>query len=93
MNKDLLLIISGEMAGGGGCYNLRIQQFANYINQTNQFGIKAITSHVPIFDQNILARCKGILVQRPFQPMPWLKNYRELQPKFGYKISFDVDDA
>lgn len=93
MIKDTILIISGEQGSGGGCWNLRINQFANYINQTNQFGIKAITSHIPIFDQNILARCRGILVQRPFQPMPWLKNYKELQPKFGYKMTFEVDDA
>lgn len=93
MNKDIILIVSGEMASGGGCYNLRIQQFVNYINQTNQFGIKCIVSPMPIFDPNVLARCRGILVQRPFQPMPWLKNYRELQPKYGYKITFEVDDA
>ena len=49
MNKDLILIISGEMASSGGCYNLRIQQFANYINQTNQYQTKVITSHIPIF--------------------------------------------
>lgn len=93
MNKDTILIISGEMASGGGCYNLRIQQFANYINQTNQFGIKVIVSHIPIFDTNVLAACRGILVQRPFSPIPWLKHYRELQPKFGYKLAFEVDDA
>ena len=93
MNKDLILIISGEMASSGGCYNLRIQQFANYINQTNQYQTRVIVSHIPIFDANILARCKGILVQRPFSPMPWLKNYKELQPKYQYKMTFEVDDA
>lgn len=93
MNKDLILIISPEQGSGGGCWNLRINQFANYINQTNQFQTKVITSPVPIFDNNILQLCKGILVQRPFQPMPWIKNYKELQPKFGYKLSFEVDDA
>lgn len=93
MNKDIILIISEEMAGGGGCYNLRIQQIVNYINQTNMFGVKAIVSHIPIFDGNILARTKGILIQRPFHPMPWLKNYRELQPKYMYKITFELDDA
>lgn len=93
MNKDLILVISGEMSGGGGCYNLRIQQFANYINQTNMFNTKVLISPMPIFDGNVLARCKGILIQRPFSPMPWIKNYKELQPRFGYKISFEVDDA
>lgn len=93
MNKDIILIISNEQGGGGGCYNLRVQQFANYINQTNQFGLKVVTSPIPIFDGALLSRCRGILVQRPFQPMPWIKNYKELQPKFGYKLSFEVDDA
>jgi hypothetical protein len=93
MNKDIILVISFEMASSGGCYNLRIQQFVNYINQTNQFGVKCIVSPLPIFDPNVLSRCRGILVQRPFQPMPWLKNYRELQPKYKYKMGFEVDDA
>lgn len=93
MNKDLILIISNEMASSGGCYNLRIQQFANYLNQTNQFQTKVIVSHIPIFDGNLLNQCKGILVQRPFSPMPWLKNYKELQPKYQYKMTFEVDDA
>jgi hypothetical protein len=93
MTKNIVLIISGEMASSGGCYNLRIQQIANYINQTNQFQTKVITSPIPIFDGNLLAQCKGILVQRPFVPMPWLKNYKELQPKYGYKMSFEVDDC
>lgn len=92
--KDTILIISGEMAGGGGCYNLRIQQFANYINQTNMFATKVVVSPIPIFDGNFLSTVKGILVQRPFGGvLPWLKEYKNLQPKFLYKMSFEVDDA
>ena len=94
MNKDIILIISPEQGGGGGCWNLRINQFANYINQTQQFQTKVITSPIPIFDGNILNQCKGILVQRPFNiVLPWLKEYKNLQPKYNYKMVFEVDDA
>ena len=93
MNKDIILVISGEQGSGGGCWALRINQIANYINQSVQFQTKVITSPTPIFDGNLLQQCKGILVQRPFSPMPWLKNYKELQAKYGYKLSFECDDA
>jgi hypothetical protein len=93
MNKDTILIITNELGSGGGCFALRIQQFANYINLSKEYNTKVIVSHIPIFDANLLNVCRGILIQRPFQPMPWIKNYRELQPKYGYKMAFEVDDG
>lgn len=92
MNKDLILCISPEWCAGGCCV-LRVQQNVNYINQNWQsFGVKIIMSPEPIFDQNILARCRCIFVQRPFGYMPWLKNYKELQPKYMYSIVGETDD-
>lgn len=92
MNKDLIICISPEWCGGG-CGVLRVQHNVNYINQNPQkFGLKVIMSPVPIFDQNLLQHTRCIFVQRPFSSMPWLKNYKELQPKFGYSIVGEVDD-
>lgn len=92
MTKDLIICISPEWCGGG-CGVLRVQHNVNYINQNPQkFGVKVIMTPVPIFDQNLLLQARCIFVQRPFSPMPWLKNYKELQPKFGYSIVGEVDD-
>ena len=92
MEKDIILAISPEWMSGG-CGVLRIQQNVNYINQNWQrLGVKIIMSPEPIFDGNILSKCRCVLVQRPFHPMPWLKNYKELQPKYGYSIVGEVDD-
>jgi hypothetical protein len=91
-NKDIILCISPEWMGGG-CGVLRVQQNVNYINQNHQhFGVKIIMTPVPIFDQNILNITRCIFVQRPFQPMPWLKEYKNLQSKFGFSIVGEVDD-
>lgn len=92
MNKDLIIAISPEWMSGG-CGVLRMQQNVDYINQNCQtFGVKIILTPVPIFDPNILMQTRSILIQRPFSPMPWLKNYKELQPKYGYSITGEVDD-
>ena len=91
-NKDLILCISPEWTSGG-CGVLRVQQNVNYINQNWQrFGVKIIMSPIPIFDQNLLMQARCIFVQRPFGPMPWLKSYKELQPKFGFSIVGECDD-
>lgn len=95
MEKDLILAISPEQGSGGGCWYHRIATMANYINATPQFKTKVITSPVPIFDGNVLARCKCVLFQRPCndQILSWLKRYRELQPRFGYSCVGEIDDA
>ena len=92
MNKELILCISPEWMGGG-CGVLRVQQTANYINQNHKaFGVKIIVSPEPIFDNDILSKCRCIYIQRPFGPWDWIKRYRELQPKYGYGIVGEVDD-
>lgn len=92
MNKDLIICISPEWCAGG-CAVLRVQQNVNYINQNWQrFGVKIIMTPEPIFDTNLLARVRCIFVQRPFNNMPWIKSYKELQPKYGYSIVGEVDD-
>ena len=93
MNKDIILIISGEQGGGGGCFYHRVATIANHINATPQYGTKVVVSPMPIFDGNMLERTRCVLVQRPINPMPWIKNYKELQPKFGYSICGEIDDA
>lgn len=95
MNKDIVLAISPEMGGSGGCFWHRIMTMANYLNANACFNTKVITSPIPIFDGSLLARCKCILFQRPCsqQMLDWIKRYKELQPKFLYSCVAEIDDA
>lgn len=93
-NKDLILAISPELGSGGGCVWHRFATMANHLNATPQYNTKVILSPMPIFDANVLVRCRCILFQRPVQPaiIEWLKRYKELQPKFGYSCVGEIDD-
>ena len=95
MLKDIILAISPEMGGSGGCWFHRIATMANHINANACFNTKVITSPIPIFDANLLARCKCILFQRPCsqQMLDWIKRYKELQPRFLYSCVAEIDDA
>jgi hypothetical protein len=93
VNKNLIIAISQEQGSGGGCWYHRIATIANHINASPKYGTKVIETPIPIFDSNLLAQTKCVLIQRPTCPMPWLKNYKELQPKFGYSICSEIDDA
>ena len=88
-NKDIILCISPEWMGGG-CGVLRVQQNVNYINQNHQhLGAKVIMTPVPIFDANLLNVVRCVFVQRPFGPMPWLKEYKNFLNRFClYRILY-----
>ena len=92
MNKDIILIITPELGGGGGCYFYRINLMANYINSNPSFNTKVIVSCMPLFDADLLMRTKAVLIQRPMSTMPFIRTYRELAPKYSYKIVGEVDD-
>lgn len=94
-NKNIILAVTPEMGGGGGCYWHRIQTIANHINATPKFGTKVIVTPMAIYDPNILAQTKCVLFQRPSSPiiLDWIKRYKELQPKYLYSCVGEIDDA
>ena len=92
MEKDIVLAISPEQGGGGGCWYHRVEQIGTFLNENPQYRTKFVMTPVPIFDPNLMGSVKCVFIQRPFSPMPWIKNYRELQPKYGYSLVFDVVD-
>lgn len=57
-------------------------------------GVTPIIMPVFTFDPNVLAHCKSIVFQRPVSPMhcEMIQRYKSLQPKFGYKMVFEIDD-
>lgn len=48
----------------------------------------------PIFDDNILATTRAIVIQRAYtsQMLAIVAKYHDLKEKYGYKIVYDVDD-
>jgi hypothetical protein len=93
MNKDIILAISPEQGQSGGCWYHRIATIADCLNANKEYGTKVITTPTAIFDSQLLERVRCVFVQRPVWPAPWLKNYKELQPKYGYSIVSEFDDA
>lgn len=94
MNKPVILVITPEMGGGGGCFYHRIATLANHINATPQYNTKVVVTPFPIMDTNLLANTRCILFQRPVigAILEWIKRYKELQPKFGYSLVGELDD-
>lgn len=94
INKNIILAVSPEQGSGGGCWFHRIATMATHLNACAQYNTKVVITPTPIFDANLLAQCRCILLQRPVTPfmLEWAKTYRQLQPKFGYSIVGEIDD-
>ena len=57
-------------------------------------GVEPILLPFPTFDPALLSCAKSIVIQRPCvgTDIDLLKRYKELQPKFGYKLVGEFDD-
>lgn len=65
-----------------------------YYGGHDHFGFVPVLAPLPIFEPAWLARTKTIVFQRPVSTYDrdLVKQYKALQPKFGYKMAFEVDD-
>lgn len=88
--KNIALIYVGD---NSGCSHVRLRYNAMYFDGIDT-GVIPIVMPVFTFDPNILAHCKSIVFQRPVSPthVEIVKRYRALQPKYGYKMVFELDD-
>lgn len=78
-----------------GCSHVRLRwPFNHIIANSEKYNINVIFSVQPIFDENILANTRTIICQRFVTPIDRdiIKRYKALQPKFGYKLVFELDD-
>lgn len=57
-------------------------------------GVIPIIMPIFTFDPNLLAHSKSIVFQRPVSKVHTdvVKRYKALQPKYGYKMVFEIDD-
>lgn len=76
-----------------GCSHVRLRYNSEYING-HDIGVTPVLLPIFTFDPQILARAKSIVIQRPMTDtdVNILTRYKELQPKFGYKLVGEFDD-
>lgn len=90
--KDLVIIYAKDTSG---CSHVRLRYNMEYINGINN-GINPIILNIPhyTFDPALLSAAKSIVFQRPENSydLQIIKRYKELQPKYGYKITGEYDD-
>ena len=93
MNKTIVLFYVRDTSG---CSHARLRWLANHLNANSEkYGnIQVIVSLAPIFDEGILAQTKAIVCQRFIsnQDVELIRRYKTLQPKFGYKLIWEIDD-
>lgn len=76
-----------------GCSHVRLRYNAEYING-HELGVFPTLLPYYTFDPQYLAHAKSIVFQRPINKVDidLLTRYKELQPKFGYKLVGEFDD-
>ena len=92
MNKEIILIISGETSG---CVHVRLWNNMHYVNANyEKYRTRIVTSPIPIFDTNFLSQVRCIIIHRLVNAvqLEWLKRYKELAPKFNIKLISEYDD-
>lgn len=89
--KSLALIFPLD---DSGCSHIRLRWNALYYAGYGNLGFKPILLPFPIFDAGYLSAAKCLIFQRPItnNHIELMKRYKALQPKFGYKMVFEVDD-
>lgn len=78
-----------------GCSHVRLRWPCNHIiANADRYGLNIIFSNDPIFDPGILANTQAIICQRFVTSVDkdFITQYKVLQPKYGYKLVFELDD-
>lgn len=88
--KNIAIIYCRDTSG---CSHVRLRYNAEYING-HEIGVIPTLLPYYTFEPQYLAHAKSIVFQRPMNKIDidLLKRYKELQPKFGYKLVGEFDD-
>lgn len=88
--KNIAIIYCRDTSG---CSHVRLRYNAEYING-HELGIVPVLMPYYTFEAQYLAHAKSIVFQRPVNKVDidLLTRYKELQPKFGYKLVGEFDD-
>lgn len=93
VKKNILLSYVSDATGCGHIRNIFPMTYLNAIFGKEQ-QVMPIISPIFIWQEDILARTKSILFQRQMAPEHYnlILRYKELQPKYGFKMVYDIDD-
>ena len=93
IKKNILLSFVSDATGCGHIRNVFPLTYLNALFGKNA-DIIPIISPMFIFQDDILTRTKAILFQRQMSPEHYqvVKQYKENQSKYGYKMIYDIDD-
>lgn len=93
VKKNILLSYVSDATGCGHIRNIFPMTYLNAIFGKEQ-QVMPIISPIFIWQEDILARTKSILFQRRMAPEHYnlILRYKELQPKYGFKMVYDIDD-
>lgn len=88
--KNIAIIYCRDTSG---CSHVRLRYNAEYING-HELGVIPTLLPYYTFEPQYLAHAKSIVFQRPINKVDidLLTRYKELQPKFGYKLVGEFDD-
>ena len=89
--KRFVIIIALD---DSGCSHYRLRWNSLYFGGHGHLGFTPILLPCPLYDPSILAATKAVIIQRPISDpcVEWVKRYKALQPKFNFKLIFEVDD-
>jgi len=93
IKKSFLLSFVSDSAGCGHIRNIFPMTYLNSIYGKSAELIPIITP-VFIWQHDILVRTKSLYFQRQMSPdqLQYVRQYKELQKQYGYKMVWDIDD-
>lgn len=93
VKKNILLSYVSDATGCGHIRNVFPMTYLNAIFGKEQ-QLMPIISPIFLWQEDIIARTKAILFQRQMSPEHYnlILRYKEIQPKFGFKMVYDIDD-
>jgi hypothetical protein len=93
IQKNLVLSFMSDNSGCGHIRNIFPMTYLNAIfGKTGRFNM--ILSPVMIYQHDIMARSRSLFFQRTMDPrqIPIVKQYKELQKRYKYKMIYEIDD-
>lgn len=93
VRKNVLLSYVSDATGCGHIRNVFPVTYLNALFGKSQ-DLVPIISPMFLWQEDILIRTKSILFQRQMSPEHYnlIKRYKDMQPQYGYKMVYDIDD-
>lgn len=93
IKKNLLVSYVSDATGCGHIRNVFPITYLNALFGKSQ-DVVPIISPIFLWQEDVLIRTKAILFQRQMSPEHYelIKRYKEMQPRLGYKMVYDIDD-